>query len=124
MSARESWDLIAKVLIVTVTRTSCFVSTTTHGATCSCRVVLTIACECGTFNEVSASIPCQHMGRLSQAYISTVTGLVLYRAASMAYGERVPVRNCIQTNAANSRIWDTESGQCLKTLIDDSNPCV
>lgn len=24
----------------------------------------------------------------------------------------------------NSRIWDTASGQCLKTLVDDDNPPV
>jgi COMPASS component SWD3 len=29
---------------------------------------------------------------------------------------------CMQFNF--SRIWDTASGQCLKTLIDDDNPPV
>ena len=30
----------------------------------------------------------------------------------------------INTLSCYSRIWDTASGQCLKTLIDDDNPPV
>ena len=29
---------------------------------------------------------------------------------------------CAPTAAFHSRIWDAESGQCLKTLVDDDNP--
>ncbi|EPY87915.1 WD repeat-containing protein 5 [Camelus ferus] len=37
-----------------------------------------------------------------------------------AWGEQVPQRKTVE----GCRIWDTASGQCLKTLIDDDNPPV
>ena len=44
----------------------------------------------------------------------------------MGCGKLLPLlaRACLTCQPLDSRIWDTATGQCLKTLIDDDNPPV
>ena len=46
---------------------------------------------------------------------------VLWMASCM-FNHALTVRKIHVLTAFHSRIWDADSGQCLKTLVDDDNP--
>ena len=103
-----------------------FVVISTLSQTSWCREVLTKVFASGTSGRESVSRLCPPTAILSLPYISTGTDrslLVQATTDSAEYGTQHQVKYFLEFSIFQNNIF-TNSGQCLKTLIDDDNPPV